>query len=370
MPFTSADQRELFLPLIEGIHETPPFGLFMRNLVARTGARRAFLVLTLANAAPAQESVVIPISAPRAHLEPPIDFRRLYALNLHAHSALRPGRVYALDEMLDYDDREQLARQRAALEDMGIRHARWLRVSAGGAADAWLVLVRLREDFSASDVSLLSEVAPHLGSALRTLVALIGQRLQAGLAQATLERLGIGQIAMDADGRVMAADPKAESLLTFLPEPGPRAGRRLQVLPDVARQIETACAALAKGEPGSSRVVRIDPRRQIDLVLRVADLVLDDPAARPAVIGALRQAQRNDAAASAQVLRALHGLSAQEAALALALSRGEPLIEAGVALGLTAETTRNYSKRIYSKTGASGQADLVRIVLGGLAPLA
>ena len=27
---------------------------------------------------------------------------------------------------------------------MGIRFARWLRVSAGGAADAWLVLVRLR----------------------------------------------------------------------------------------------------------------------------------------------------------------------------------------------------------------------------------
>ncbi|WP_298287459.1 LuxR family transcriptional regulator [Novosphingobium sp.] len=370
MAFTPADQRELYLPLIEGIHETPPFGLFMRNLVARTGARRAFLILTLANAAQAQEPVVIPVSAPRAHAEPPIDFRRLEALRLHPHGALRPGRVYALDEMLDYDDRAQLALQRAALEEMGIRHARWLRVSAGGAADAWLVLVRLREDFSASAVSLLTEVAPHLGSALRTLVALIGQRLQAALAQTSLERLGIGQIALDAEGRVMAADRIAESLLTFLPDPAARAGRRMQVLPDVARQIEAACAALAARGSEPPRVVRIDPRRQLDLVLRPADLLLDDPAARPAVIGVLRVSREQDSAAGAGVLRAVHGLSAQEAALALALSRGEPLIEAGMALGLTAETTRNYSKRIYGKTGASGQADLVRIVLNGLAPLA
>ncbi|HQS95948.1 MAG: LuxR family transcriptional regulator [Novosphingobium sp. 17-62-19] len=368
MAFTPADQRELYLPLIEGIHETPPFGLFMRNLVARTGARRAFLILTLANAAPEQEPVVIPVSAPRAAQEPPLDFRRLAALGLHQHRALRPGRVYALDEMLDYDDPAQLARQRDALEDMGIRHARWLRVSAGGAADAWLVLVRLREDFSASAVSLLSDIAPHLASALRTLVALIGQRLQTGLAQSALERLGIGQIALDAEGRVMAADALAESVLTFLPEPSQRAGRRLQLLPDVERQLENACATLAAGNGPPVCVLPVDPRRHINLLLRRADLRLDDPAALPAVVGLLRLDRREDHAAGASTLQALHGLSAQEAALAHALSRGEPLVEAGLALGLTAETARNYSKRIYSKTGTSGQADLVRLVFSGLAP--
>ena len=72
----------------------------------------------------------------------------------------------------------------------------------------------------------------------------------------------------------------------------------------------------------------------------------------------------------AQVLARLYGLSPREAALAEAISRGVPLIEAGQSLRLTPETTRNYSKRIYAKTGTSGQADLVRLVLEGLAPLA
>ncbi|OYX92985.1 MAG: hypothetical protein B7Y74_10780 [Novosphingobium sp. 35-62-5] len=85
-------------------------------------------------------------------------------------------------------------------------------------------------------------------------------------------------------------------------------------------------------------------------------------------MGLLRLDRREDHAAGASTLQALHGLSAQEAALAHALSRGEPLVEAGLALGLTAETARNYSKRIYSKTGTSGQADLVRLVFSGLAP--
>ncbi len=370
MAFTSADQRELYLPLIEGIHETPPFGLFMRNLVARTGARRAFMIVTLAGAAPDQQPAVLHVAAPRAAQEPPLDYMRLYDLRLHRFGALRPERVYALDEMLDYDDPALLAVQRAALDDMEMRHARFLRVSAGDAADAWLVLVRLREDFSASAVATMASIAPHLASALRTLVALIGQRLQTALAQSALARLGIGQIAMDAGARVMAADPQAEALLGFLPDPAGGAGRRLQVLPDVARALERACAELARGDGGAVRVVRIDARRGIDLLLRRADLSLAEPAARPQVIGVLRTERREAARDGAAALQALHGLSAREAALAQAISCGEPLVEAGLELGLTVETARNYSKRIYGKTGAAGQADLVRMVLTGLAPLA
>lgn len=372
MPF--ADQRELYLPLIEGIHETPPFGQFMRNLVARTGARRAFLVLTMANAAPDQDPAVINVSAPRAMAEPPIDYRQLHALRLHPFGAMRPERVYTLDEMLDYDDPAQLAVQRQTLDAIGIRYGRWLRVRAGGAADAWLVLARLNEDFSASAVVAMSAIAPHLAVALRTLVALTGQHLQASLAQSALARLGVGQVAFDAGARVMAADPQAEALLAFSAEPewqdARQPGRRLRLLPDVERLLEQACADLATGQGAPVRMVRLDPRRGPDLLLRRSDLALPEAAARPAVIGILRMDRREDDGSGAVALRDVHGLSQREAELAHALSRGEALVDAGHALGLTTETTRNYSKRIFGKTGASGQADLVRIVLTGLAPLA
>jgi DNA-binding CsgD family transcriptional regulator/PAS domain-containing protein len=370
MAVLSADHRDLFLPLIEGIHESPPWGFFLRNLVARMQARRAFMIITLANAAPHQPPSVIHVASPRAAHEPRIDFRALDALRLHPHAPLRPGRVYALDEMLDYDDRAQLTAQRAALHAMGIRYGRFLRVSAGGAADAWLVLVREREDFSGSAVAVLDAVAAHLAAGLRTLAALGEQRLQTALATAALGRLGVGQLAFDGEGRVMACDPMAEAMLTLTPEPGGRPGRRLQLRPDAARRIDAACQALAADAQAPGQVIRIDEARAIDLLLLRSDLVLAEPGARPAVIGVVRTAPREGARGAVRTLAALHGLSANEAALAHALSLGEGLAEAGARLNLTTETTRNYSKRIYAKTGARGQADLVRIVLTGLAPLA
>ena len=370
MAVLSADHRELFLPLIEGIHESPPWGVFLRNLVARMGARRAFMLITLANAAPDQPPSVIHVAAPRAAHERPIDFRRLEALRLHPYGALRPGRVYALDEMLDYDDRAQLAAQRTALAEMGIRYGRWLRVSAGGAADAWLVLVREREDFSGSAVAVLDAVAPHLAAALRTLAALIDQRLQTALATTALGRLGVGQVAFDGEGRVMAVDPVAEAALILVPDAGGRPGRRLQLRPDVARKLDAACVALALDPQAPSQLIRVDDASGIDLLLRRFDGGLAEPNACPAVIGVLRKTARGSPRAAIRILMACHGLSANEAALAHALSVGDTLSAAGERLNLTEATTRNYSKRIYAKTGTQGQADLVRLVLTGLAPLA
>ena len=102
MAFLPPDQRELFLPLIEGIHESTPWQTFMRNLVARTYARRGLLVIRLANAMPSQAPTVLQFAAPRAAEEPPLDTQLLGKLRLHPYGQLRPDRVYALEEMLDF----------------------------------------------------------------------------------------------------------------------------------------------------------------------------------------------------------------------------------------------------------------------------
>ncbi|MDF8333652.1 helix-turn-helix transcriptional regulator [Novosphingobium cyanobacteriorum] len=368
MAFLPADQRELFLPIVEGIHENPPWSAFMRNLVARTYARRAFMLIALANAPADHEPTVLHVAAPRAANEPPLDFRQIHALNLHPYGQLRSERVYDLDEMLDYDRRDQLARQREVLNAMGVRYGRWLRISAPGVADAWLLLVREREDFSASAVATLSTIAPHLASALRTLGALIEQRLQAAMAQAALARMGAGQLALDAGGRVMAADPEAERWLAFLPDPDHAQGRRLQLLPETARALEARCAELAAAPAGATTALMVDERRAIWLLLRKANLALVEPHAAPAVIATLRMGRRENERSAVRTIAAIHGLSDREAALAHALTMGESILEAGRRLRLTPETARNYSKRIYAKTGARGQADLVRMVLDGLAP--
>jgi DNA-binding CsgD family transcriptional regulator/PAS domain-containing protein len=342
----------------------------MRNLVARTYARRAFLMISLANAAPSQARTILHFSAPRATQEPPLDLERIRRLRLHAYGKLRPGRVYSLEEVFDYGNPARLAAQRADLDAMGIRFARCLRVSAD-AADAWMFLVREREDFSAAAGVTLSAVAPLFAVALQAQVQKTEHHLQAEMAQRALARLGVGQLALDRDGRVMAADPQAEALLAFAEDPSGRPGRRLRLPPHISRMVDEACAAIANAKETTCRTVALDARPGLFLLLRTADLALPAPSAAPAVIGVVRETSSGDSrtgAASVATIAAMYGLTAGEAAIAYGLTRGQTIVEAGGRLRLSPETARNYSKKIYAKTGASGQADLVRLMLTGLTP--
>lgn len=314
-----SDGRDLVPALIDGVYETPPWARFLNRLVAQTGARHGCLEIGGVLCGPVRID-----AAGHAARGPAPDTAQLASLGLPRRE-LRAGRVYALDEMLAYDDRARLAAQRAGLAAMRIGHARWLRVG-GADCEATLLLTRERDDFSGNAVGLLGALAPQLAAALRGHAALGEARLRASLAETTLGRLGIGQIAFDAQARVLAIDPALARVVTLVPD---RAVRRLNVHPDAARAIEAACAALAVDPTAPARVVRLGSAEPVDLLLRAAGA---EVAAPVAVIGSVRDAVAGDARAVVGVLAARHALSRNEAALAYALAQGEPLVAAGARL--------------------------------------
>jgi DNA-binding CsgD family transcriptional regulator len=168
--------------------------------------------------------------------------------------------------------------------------------------------------------------------------------------------LGIAQAPLDSSGRPLAPLTGEETT--------PLAAR----LRRLAGALQVPCNAVANS-PGETRVVAgADPAGAV--LLRAAPRP-PAGAIRPAQAVALTRADsREDIAEGARILAEIHGLSRREALLAEHLSRGVPLVEAGRAAGLSAQTARTYSKQIYARTGTAGQADLVRLVLTGLTPLA
>lgn len=367
MAFLSNDQRELYLPLMEGLLEDPPWQRFLANLLQRTGARRSALALAPPgsglSASPAPD-ITVRADAARAASDPPLDLARLAALGLFPGRAMRRARVYTLSEMLDFDAQATLTAQRAALGAMRINHARAVRVGSPASGEAWLLLTREREDLGAADSALLAALAPHLAAALAARAALDRAELRAAMAESTLAALGAGAIALTASAQVLAADAAAERVLAFTAEPGPL--RRLQLLPETARALEAACAALAGADPDARELIALGPHH---LLLRPAPPGTGRGSGA-AVIGMVRSGPAALPVGAAQVLARVHGLAPREAALAIGLAQGETILEAGARLGLTPETARNYSKRLYAKTGTTGQAQLVALVLGGLAALA
>ena len=191
-----------------------------------------------------------------------------------------------------------------------------------------------------------------------------GLRLRATIAEDALALLGVGQAIFDPGGQAIIADAIATDELDI------QSTGRAQIRAGAAQALGTACRELSTASPEARRTIRFDDRLGKDMLLRRAPVAADSPLSSGYAVGLVRRDRRENMRSAAPVVAATLGLSNREAALAEAISQGRSIVEAGAELQLTQETARNYSKRIYAKTGASGQADLVRLLLTGLAPFA
>ncbi|PLK26187.1 LuxR family transcriptional regulator [Novosphingobium sp. TH158] len=339
MALAPVDETNLLLPLFDGLFEKPLWETFLRRLAQRTGADR--VRMTISNpASPGQQPLQRRVVADRLAEDP----GEPEAFDSRVYNVLRPNRVYALEEIREFDRPAERATQDAALAAARIGDARLIRISGRGDIEAWIVLLHERPTFGAVDSALLTALAPAVSTVLALFAAIGGLRLRADAYRETLDLLGIDQAVLDRDGQPLGIDPNPPAL----------------PVPAFAED----CTALSAAPAGERRIV------QGKVLLRPSGLHREGLTHPAAAIATWRTGRLPEPRDAARVLMQEHGLSAREAALAEALSRGVPLIEAGRALQLTDETTRNYSKRIYAKTGTSGQADLVRLVLTGLAPLA
>jgi len=163
MAIGRTDETDLLLPLHEGVHEAPPWSVFLRRLRQRVRADRATLTLRPAIASEQQ-------------------FGDMQDGDAAWRARLRPGRVYSGEN----------------------EAKRVVRVDEPGGTSGWLTIARDARDFSAADGALLGRLAPHLAVALRSWTMLTRERLSGQVAEAALRRAGVGWIAFAPDARVIA----------------------------------------------------------------------------------------------------------------------------------------------------------------------
>lgn len=339
MVLTRTDENELLTALHGGLFQEMPWRLFLNRLRDRTEADQCRLLVR-----PAEESVWREADSvvARSHAAESV------AAGAPALDLLRTGRVYAGDEL-----------GQAAEAEGGTRH---MRVSAPDAGDLALSIVRYRDDFRARDASLLASLAPHLAIALRGRMELERERRRSALSAWALGGFAEGWLLLDARGRVLDQDRGAARMLE-----GGRVVRRAAdgrvrfLLAEAETLMEKTIALPEMPEEPRGEWMSVDPLIQM-VVARPP--VVKDAASLPAAhcLVVMRQLTL-DRPADGRFLPALFHLTPSETALAARIAGGSSLTEAAEALGLTIETARNYSKRIYVKLGARGQADLVRLVL-------
>ena len=369
MALSRTDETDLVTAVHEGPFEQPLWSTFLSRLRRRTRADYAGLVFRPADA-PMTEATELfagrptPVAANRHY------FEEAYRFDPLPYHRLRPERVYGLDELLDADDPLHGRFRREYLEAAGINHMRVMRIVEPGGFSGWLSLSREKSDFGAGDGAVLAGLARHLGLALRSFAAIERERIRSGIAEDAMRRLNFGWMMLAADSHLIDLDANAERILqhsqALRRTPG---GRLLPTLPAADRALIAACRAFAADPLAQPRAIHLADDPWMDmLVLPIGARALGGTA-KPVLVAYVHGDPRASAQRREQ-LGELFGLSGSEAGLALALSRGRSIAEAAAELGLTVETARNYSKRIYAKTGTRGQADLVRLILASVVALA
>jgi DNA-binding CsgD family transcriptional regulator len=358
------DLAALVEPLIEGTAEDPPWSAFLARLLERLHADYVSIVFRpLPMGTP--DNRLIHLYAGRAW---PPEVNRQFRDSLRRvdpmpYHALVPDRVYALHELLRFGDPEHDRYRLQLLGPSGMKFMRMMRIEEPGGVSAWLTVSRAEGDFTAADDTLIASIAPYWRAALRAYVALERERTSARVATEAINRMNFGWLTLDADGRILDADTHGEQLLAASDLLVRGRGDRLTARsPEVAKEIGHAIDALLSDPNGRPRAIVLSREPWLDMLLVSANNS-HGGTTRPAPrLVAYVHADNWSSADRCDQLCQLFDLIPSEARLALALSRGMSIADAAGELGLTVESARTYSKRIYTKTGARGQADLVRFI--------
>ena len=364
MALTSRDETDLLLPLFGQPDDAAPFAMFLERLRRRVGGFSASIELRTGPDRDLRHFIAGADLRQRARAlhvdEWDLTDRILY-------DRLRPGRVYTRDEFDDHDP-ERKARRNRDMRRLGVADARMVRLLDDPPLSAWLVVVSERV-CSAADSALLSNLAPYVAAALRAFVDAEQARLADALNTRSLQGAGCGWIVFDRSARVLALAEATRDLLATHAH-APVLGQRLRdVSPGTERALTDAADAFAGTEGSPDRAVLLTATPRIEAILSPLREPLANLAEGAAMIALCRHAHAISPQAAAYLAQ-VYELPPREAELAVLLAQGHSLAEAGAVLGLTIETTRNYSKRLFAALNVRGQADLVRAVFESCAGLA
>lgn len=194
-------------------------------------------------------------------------------------------------------------------------------------------------------------------------LALVASRSGPELAKAALDRMPFAAFALDGAFHVVFQNRMAGQVLAGAGVLRIDGGGVLRAA-TVAETATLHQAIVATAGDGESRVIGLsdgDERRYSAL--------LEAPAERggegAAVLLFLRDIDPCRVPAP-EVLGHLFGLNPSEARLACALASGLDVREAAEAQGITLSTARTYLKRLFQKTGANRQAELVRLLVNAV----
>lgn len=368
------DYDRLVAMVYAGTQETVPWMRLLEALRERLGANYVTLILRAQRegqslqvvfAGEARPAIVQPYEAELAAVDPFVNLPR--------------DRTVMLDELIDEEAWQAGVYYRAFHEPLNLRYHMGADIGMEAEPSCRLRVSRPHgaERFGERARALCNLLLPHLLAAVQLRASLDIAEVERHFYVGMLDRLSVGAVLLDRNGRILRLNQAASEILARRDGLAIVGGLLAATLNsenrELRRLIEQAIAAAGRHLPGivaGMSVSRPSGGAQLGIAVRAAPPTeWSEPSSRPAAMVVIRDPEVRVLASDEQLKR-LYGLTGAEAGLALQLMAGRTVDEAAQELGVSRNTARCQIRAIFAKTGVTRQAELLRVLLSGVAPLA
>jgi DNA-binding CsgD family transcriptional regulator len=187
-----------------------------------------------------------------------------------------------------------------------------------------------------------------------------------------LDGLGAGLFVVDATGRIVHANASGHDMLRerlVLRDAGGRLAACEARAASALREGLANAAAGCDARPAALPLSAHDGRHYVAHLLPLASGARRSGAADPALAAVLVHKAVIEAHCPPEVIARLYNLTPGELRVLLAIVEAGGVAETARALGVAVATVKTHLHHLFGKTGASRQADLVRLVAGFSNPL-
>jgi DNA-binding CsgD family transcriptional regulator/PAS domain-containing protein len=377
---------QLVASIYQGALDTVPWQGFIPQLGIHMNARAVSLVLR----APAMGDTGLilnyqrpdPGAVPRAELADPSDWQasayREHFFALDPFVNLPIGEVATLSEIVPEQELLTSEFYLQYLKPAEVFHIIGADVQEPSGVMARLRISRSEHDpkFGDADKHLVKAIVPHLLRSIQIHARLNNVASERDLYANVVDRLAVGTIILDENGKILSCNAKATELLKQkdgISQHGQtlHVNNREQTL-EFQQQLDKVLSHQNVSKPTvaeAMRVCRPSGRADLGLIIRpVPTSEWSEGQSCPSVAVLISDPEQQSNA-SLEIITRLFGFTPAEAALTMLIAKGKSLAEASETQGVSQHTARAQLKSIFSKTGVSRQAELVRLIVKSVADL-
>lgn len=374
-PIASEALSALLALVYQGPLESTPWGGFLEQLRQRLDA--SFITLVLRNPEHERPGLIVNASSHGPLLPGEPSYSEYYYsicpfLDWPADQVATADQVMGSEVWLAHDF------YRNYLQPLDLRHVLVANMVTKAGMHCALFASRghAAADFDADETAVVRLLLPHVQQAVDLHSAVDQLESERQLYAATIDRLMVGTVILDENGRKLRCNSAAQRLFDEGDGLVCRQEKLCAYLNHENRALQQAVqTVLRQRQRGLDELEVLTlsrPSGEMPLNLLLRPIPLNYQAGkgtrRPAVALFIRD-PADSPQASRHLLRSLFQLTPTETEVAMLVMDGQTLDETAEALNVSRNTVRAHLRGVFAKTGATRQAQLVKTLLNSVASL-